>query len=553
MFQALCLSILHCWVGLVVATPVDINHSVYGFLRRLEIKGTVTSGSLGSLPLSRSDVGQLLTEAAQNSGSLSTWEKRRLTSYLHEWNLIETESEHFQALAYHDSNFKVQLGASFEGHLLIQDSLPKAQTFMFGFLSGNVGGSYKEKLQFLSSAGLGQQRSLHKRFIENYDPQRGMPYNTDRLGKAGITREVSSLDAFRTVVGYEEKSFRLEFGSDWNQWGPGIWQHASVSPRPWFWVQDSLAANDSLGYVGTKSPGAYRIGYRNPGETAPMTQLRLSGHVGRFRYTKIVAERMGLWADTMAHFIAHRLEFKPCSFLGLGLEEMVVTSGRTLDWTYIIPLVPIKYAEHQLGDRDNIAVGFDVETWIATRGRLFGELILDDFSGWDLNFWGAKYAYSLGGEWTGIPTTASLLQAEYAHVEPWVFTHHLRNNQFQHFGSLLGSSLPPNSQSLRLAWQQPTTSDLDFRLEYMFMERDVSSRGSSVFNLHQLSTDGTQKVFLGGIVETRHILVLGTTWRWKRFSEVSGQLGFLQVDNWKSQSGKGLSSPIIAITTLFHY
>ena len=450
--------------------PVDIANPVYDFLRRLELEGRIRPGCLGALPLPKSQVTALLREAGSGSAGMPDWEAKRLEGFREEFGLAESRDGRYHPLVYRDSAFRVAISAESYNGGFLRDSLPRAMTHGFGSISGAIEGSYRENLQFISNAGSGQERSWHERATENYDPGRGLPYNTDRTGKAGIPRTASTFDAFRTVAGYESEGFRLEFGNDWNQWGPGIWQHAFLSRKPWFWVQDSLAASDSAGFKGSPQAGRYRRGYRYPGETAPMTQLRMGFRLGKFAYTKVVAERTGLWADSLAHMVAHRLEYRPWGFLGIGLQEMVMTAGRSLDWTYAIPLVPLKYAEHELGDRDNAAVGVDAEALWAGHGRVFGELLLDDFSGWDLEFWGAKYAYSAGAEAVGWPFPAARLQIEYAHVEPWVFTHGVRGDQMQHFGALLGSALPPDSHALRAAWEQAVRFDLDLRLEYAFMQ-----------------------------------------------------------------------------------
>lgn len=537
----------------VLATPVDIANPVYDFLRRLEMEGRIKPGYLNTLPLAKSEVGALLQEAQSHADALTAWEKARLDGYREAFGLMESRDGRFHPLGYRDSSFQVGIrGQSFNGGY-IEDSIPRAQTHAFGSLFGTIEGSYKDRIQFLSTAGSGQERSLHERFTETYNPARGMPYNTDREGKSGIPRTVSTFDAFRTVVGYEEPDARLEFGTDWNQWGPGVWQHAFLSQRPWFWVQDSLPASDSAGFEGTPLAGRYRRGYRYPGESAPMTQMRMAIRMGKFSYTKVVAQRTGLWSDSLAHLVAHRLEYRPWGFLGLGMQEMIVTAGRTMDWTYIIPLVPLKYTEHELGDRDNAAVGMDAEVLLAGRGRVYGELLVDDFSGWDLDFWGDKFAYSLGAEAIGFPFAASRVQVEYAHVEPWVFTHRVPDDQMQHFGALLGSSLPANSHAVHAAWEHPLRFDLDLRLEYAFMQRDAASRGSSPFDVHETDRDGTQKVFLGGIVETRHALDLSGTWRWRRFVEFRGSLGYLEVENWKSEEGKSLSSPTLSGELILRY
>jgi hypothetical protein len=527
------------------AAPVEASHPVYAFLRRMEMRGLVPPGRLSTLPRAKEEIAAML-DAADGSGRLRPREKSDLELYRKMLDLAPTDSSRFHPLVYADSNTSAAGRIEYFTGGYAQDSIPHARAFAFGSLNATVEGAYKKRLQFVSSAGIGMERSRYPRFVENYDPSRGMPYNTDREGKAGIPRSVSTMDAFRTVVGYRDESLRFEVGSDWNQWGPGIWQHAFLSQRPWFWVQDSLPPDDSSHFAGTPYPGRYRRGYRYPGEAAPMTQARMAFRLGWLEYTKVVAERQGLFTDSAAHVIAHRLEARPWSFLGIGVQEMVATAGRPLDWTYAIPLVPLKYAEHQLGDRDNAAVGVDAEVLWAGRGRAYGELFLDDFSGFDLNFWGNKFAFMLGAEAVDLPIAGSLLQIEYARVEPWTFTHTGVDNQLQHFGALLGSSLPPNSHALHVAWQQTLPFALEARLEYVFMQRDAASRGSSVFDFHNDAVDGTTKEFLGGVVETRNEVNLGVTYRWDRFVQLDGSAGYLDVENWKSRRGASISWPSVS-------
>jgi hypothetical protein len=526
------------------ASPVEASHPVYAFLRRLEMRGLVSPGRLSTLPRPKEEIAALLDQAEASAGIRSR-ERADVALYRKLLDLAPRASR-FRPLAWADSNASASAHLEYFTGGYAQDSLPVARAFAFGSLNATVEGSFKKKLQFVSTAGIGMERSREPRFVENYEPARGLPYNTDREGKAGIPRGVSTMDAFRTVVGYRDESLRLEFGSDWNQWGPGVWQHAFLSQRPWFWVQDSLPPDDSAHFIGTPYPGRYRRGFRYPGEAAPMTQLRMAYGFGWLEYTKVVAERQGLWTDSAAHVIAHRLEARPWPFLGLGVVEMIATSGRSMDWTYVIPLVPLKYAEHQLGDRDNAAVGFDAEYLWAGHGRAYGELFLDDFSGFDLDFWGSKYAYMIGAEAVDLPFAGSLLQIEYAHVEPWTFTHTGVDDQFQHFGALIGSSLPPNSHAVHLAWEQALPHALELRLEYLFMQRDAASRGGSIFDFHLDASDGKTKTFLGGTVETRNEVNLGVTYRRDRFLELGGTVGYLAVEGWKSRAGESIGGPAVS-------
>lgn len=532
-------------MGAPSAAPVDVADPVYGFLHRLELRGLVSPGHLSTLPRAKEEIAALL-EQASASDRLRPREKREIENFRKRLDLAPGDSSRFRPFVYSDS------AATGSAHLeyftggYAQDSLPFARAYAFGSLNATVEGAYKKRLQFVSTAGIGMERSYYPRFTENYNPARGLPYNTDREGKAGILRGVSTMDDYRTVVGYRDDALRLELGSDWNQWGPGVWQHAFLSQRPWFWVQDSLPSEDSSLFPGTPSPGRYRVGYRSPGEGPPMTQGRAAYRLGWLEYVKVVAERQGLWRDSSAHLVAHRLTARPWPFLGLGVEELVVTAGRPLDWTYVIPFVPLKYAEHQLGDRDNVAVAGDAEALWAGHGRVYAELFLDDFSGFDLDFWGNKYAFTVGVEAVDVLIAGSLLQAEYSRVEPWTFTHQGVDNQLQHFGALLGSSLPPDSHALHLAWEQALPAAFTARLEYLFMQRDATSRGSSPFDFHDDARDGVLKTFLGGVVETRQEITLTGSYRWDRFLDLHAMVGWLDVENWRSQSGSTLSWPSAA-------
>jgi hypothetical protein len=71
--------------------------------------------------------------------------------------------------------------------------------------------------------------------------------------------------------------------------------------------------------------------------------------------------------------------------------------------------------------------------------------------------------------------------------------------------------------------------------------------------VHDPNIDGEKKVFLGGTVETRNAVDVSGTWRWRRFVEFNGSLGYLEVENWKSEKGKSLSSPTLSGELVLRY
>ncbi|HLP39985.1 MAG TPA: hypothetical protein VK465_00640, partial [Fibrobacteria bacterium] len=401
-----------------------------------------------------------------------------------------------------------------------------------------------------ASASIGMERGVVDRFTETYRLAEGLPYNTSREGKAGIPQGVSTFDGFRVVMGYGLGPLRIDAGQDWNQWGPGHWQRMALGTEGYFWVQDSLPASDTVSFPGTRYPGRHRRGYRRPGETAPMPQLRLAFVGKHFAYVKVVAQRDGVVEDGTASLIAHRLEWRPLPWLVLGGTELASIGGRVPEPVHWLPLVPLKLMEHQVRDKDNLALSADVEVSRRGLGRLYGELYLDDFSGPPLDFWGNKLAWSLGGEWIdpwrilGVSVPGAL-RAEFAHVDPWVFTHHLPDRQHQHAGALYGSRLPGNSHAFWLEAEIGLPRGLEASAAYAFQQRDLRTRGSSPFDVFLQGMDDRTKDFLGDTPETRHQADLRLAWAWRRHVAFAAGAGLLVVEDWKGRAGESLVAPTL--------
>jgi hypothetical protein len=276
-----------------------------------------------------------------------------------------------------------------------------------------------------------------------------------------------------------------------------------------------------------------------------MPQLRLRFQGGGFSYVKIVAQRDGIVDDQLATLVAHRLEWRPFSFLTLGGTEIASIGGRVPEAVHWLPLVPLKIMEHQVRDKDNLALSVDLEVRRTGWGRAYGELYLDDFSGPPLDFWGNKFAYMLGAEWIDPFRGPGALRAEFAHVDPWVFTHHLAGRQHQHAGALYGSQLPANARALWVQAAFPLRRNLDASVQWRFQQRDLRSRGSSPFDVFIQGAEDREKQFLEDTPETRHQVEADLTWYWRRHVTFKAGAGFLTVDDWKGRAGETLAAPTL--------
>lgn len=523
------------------AAPVEASHPVAGFLRRLEEKGLIAPGFLSTLPRDQREIVAALRDAERRRAALGSWDRRRLERYLDELDPARREGSR---LRYSDSLVTVQGGVEYYTILAGRDSIPSPDVYAFGTLTPSLSGSYGEYLHFSAQAFLGREDHVRGRFLETYLPLRGLPYGTSREGKSeiGIPQKTSTFDGFRTVVGYGDGRLTVEAGQDWNEWGPGRWQHTTLGTKPHFWVVDSLAADTLSGFPG--NDGAFqtaRRGYRFPGEAAPLPQVRIRLGGARWEYVKIVAQRTGLVADSAAWLIAHRAQLRLGAWK-FGLTEMLSVGARTPDLITMLPGVPLKFAEHAGGDLDNTAVSADVEwTWTG-RGRLYGELFVDDYSGPPFDFRGNKFAVVLGGSWQDPFALPATLHLEYARVDPWTYGHHRYNTAMQHYGALLGSSLPPNSRAVTFAADFPLPAGMEGAAEWRVRQRDVTSRGSSIFDVFVTGEPAT-KDFLETNVETRHELQFTAAWNWRRHVRLRAGAGGLWAENWRGHPGASLATP----------
>lgn len=576
---------------LPAAMPVEVTHPVADFLRRLEEKGVVTPGFWSTLPRDEAEVARVLAEAAAADRAatgvrgallrfgrrvtgtdarqvpsgvpLSAWDRRRLERFRDEFDPARKRRSR---LHYEDgSPFVVHGTVQFYTGVFLRDSLPGPDHHGFGHYGATAQATYSDFAWVTASAYAGSERHINdRRFAAAYqfNPAMGMTYSINRDGVNGSDLSVSTFDAGRVMLGVgtsgSQAHLRLEIGQDWNQWGPGRWQQSTLGARPHFWIADAPAARPATGYAGTPYPGSQRRGYRVPGEGPPLPQIRLRFGSSHWEYTKIIASRQGLWADSLATLFAHRLQVR-LGPVRLGATEMTAVGTRTPEAVYFLPAMPLRVAEHEASDRDNAMMSFDAE-WLLRgplSGRLYGELLIDDFSGPPLDFWGNKLAYVLGGSWQdpwnpwGLPAE---LQGEFAHVDPWVYGHHRRNTQMQSTGSLLGSGLPPNSRSWRGALRFPLPGGLEGELNGLVRQRDLTSPGSSLFDGNPGRVGGgLHKEFLARDVETRLQMEAGVTWPWGRYGALRGGVGWLAVENFRGEPGEDLATTTGRVEVLLRY
>ncbi len=327
--------------------------------------------------------------------------------------------------------------------------------------------------------------------ISSYQPYDGIPYNL--YGRDTEESHVRSSDIPFGGLIYNDGRFLLETAIDYLRTGPAVYFPVTLS-----------------------------------GTAPPVNYFRGNIDFGIFDYTHM-AGLLKAQKDRLKFIYAHRINtgfFN--SRLNFGLNEVIVTgssisepqesdSNRVIDkqerqweWAYLIPLVPFKFVEHYVGDRDNASLSFDVNLIYPINFRWYLEFYLDDILSPVKIFssdWGNKWAATFGVQYFGILRGYDFsINAEYSHVEPWVYTHFYGgSHRYTHFDRCLGSPLGPNSQAIVLAIQTQINKYNEIGISLSSLAKNAAARGGKVTDVFQDKNrveegqffDSAEKRFLG--------------------------------------------------------
>lgn len=271
----------------------------------------------------------------------------------------------------------------------------------------------------------------------------------------------------------------LMFGKDVNLWGPGHGGQLMLS--------DNATSYD---------------------------QLKLQISLKRLKFTSLIGWLRAYSPEYYANgarsriMAAHRLEFSPFPFIDLGLQETIIYAGRQLEPAYANPLMFFRSAEHYLGDQDNAAMGLDFELKTIAKTKVYGELFVDDLTTGKLgtDFYGNKYGYTAGLFHVDLLTIPQLdLRLEYTHLRPFTYSHKNAETSYQHFSTLLGHWIGPNSDYFSGELTYRLSRRTLFLLQYEHLRHGANPPGRNVGgdpNLpHEALNDSETAIFLEGVLE----------------------------------------------------
>ncbi len=435
------------------ALPVSLYHPVYLFLDRMDNQGYINfRGS--SRPLTRSETLKYLNSI--DLEKLSTSEKKLLTRFLQKLNPVYLSNPQNPASNLYRIRNLIWKNSPFyrDGYNLYHYQRENFYAAVdpilyYDFVTDSTGETVTRRTNGINiAASFSDKVGFSFDFRDNLETGRG-PYGFDDRDKlysdhAGYVslnmQDVVYYDFTRAVIAASRNNLSLQFGRGDFAWGPGHSGHLMLSdnPPPFDFL--------SLGY---HWENLFRFTFI-AGKINPYPEVYADIDITEYGWTRrILASK---------YISAHRLEIYPLKSVELGFAESVIYGERPMEPAYLNPINLYYSAQHNLGDMDNVAWSGDFKFRFMPGIQFFGELFIDDMRTGELgsDYIGNKFAWLTGIYLTNPLKLSNLdLWVEYAHLDPFVYTHFYPINTYKNWNSSLGYWLPPNSDALLvdLTWQ----------------------------------------------------------------------------------------------------
>ncbi len=274
----------------------------------------------------------------------------------------------------------------------------------------------------------------------------------------------------------------------------------------------------------------------------PFDQVRLTGTFGKFKATAFTAQLDATWNDENIRYLAkrylsgHRLDYQHNDRLEIGIAEWVLYGGdaQTLDFKYANPVTFYYALQYNAKTDDNIMFAFDVSFRPVDGLRLYGEWLADDFQ----YVPGAQdphaVAWLCGVEWYPQKLARQLgIHTEYARVNRWAYTHLVPDNQFTHFGDMIGHPIGTDADTLTLrgSYQFTVSTKAEFAAR-------VSRNGEGTVAGRFYGEDFNALPFPTGVVERITAFGGTVTYRPRRAWNARLTYAWQHIHNYQHTEGK---------------
>jgi hypothetical protein len=459
---------------------VPLDHDVYTFLKEMKVKGILDQIHDDNPNMSRYEVKKHLEKINSNIPDLSSTEKKILKKYQDEFyddladstntfqmfgkdagfstdysELFSDKIKHMYAFRKDKANFYLEMLGRYMHGQVFKPRINNSELFDVGFRGrGTLFGSLGYSMTVQKGGVLGSQE-----YAPTFDPR--LNYNFK------FVEAIENIGNYDFVEGYiryysepiEDMKLSFEIGREKIKLGYGYGSKLVLSgDHPYL---DMLRMDFNYGIVSYTSIAASIVGNYSP--------------VREENYTKYIA------------YNKVKLSFENIGDLGIG--EVIIYSGRGLDFAYLNPFAFYKYEEMSLQDRDNGLVFLDFQTNVVKNLEVQGTFFLDEdilSNLQDFELYKNKTAYQLSALWYSPFSISDLsLAVEYTKIRPYVYSHNNSQDTYTAWNQCLGHRIGPNADEIYAKLSYNFSGWLRGNFEYQHVrsgENIYDGLGNVLFN-----------------------------------------------------------------------
>lgn len=258
-------------------------------------------------------------------------------------------------------------------------------------------------------------------------------------------------------------------------------------------------------------------------------------------------------------FAGHRIDFRPLGNLRIGLFETVLFGGpgRTVDLTYLNPIM--FYHAVQLNENvdDNTFLGFDFDWYIKNRCKLYGQLMVDDMQV-DNEAVGDQEPDEIGYQ-IGIHSIDLFrrfdIRVEYLKITNRTYNQKQPRNRYENRGALIGHAFGPDGDRLEVAITRWFGIDKRCSLDLSY-QRNGEGRYNDIWTEPWEDYDGDYtEPFPTGVIEKRLKSSLRAAGLYRNLAFVNVEAGLEHIENFDNMSGENRTVPFVNLrfSLIFHH
>ena len=291
---------------------------------------------------------------------------------------------------------------------------------------------------------------------------------------------------------------------------------------------DLLIGRDFV-FWGASSDKSVGISDNSP----PFELIRLTGtfpcKFGTLKASAFSAQLDSTWFDdgttrylAKRYLSAHRIDYQFSDWLEIGAAEWVLYGGdvQTVEWNYLNPVIPYYAVQYNAKKDDNIMFSFDGAVRPIDGVRLYAEWVADDFQYNPNTDDPHAVTWLTGIEWYPQLMERQLgIHTEYVRVNRWAYTHLVPDNQFTHFGAMIGHPIGTDADifSFGMSYQATPSAVLESRFSHQRNgEADITDRF--------YGEDFQEIPFPSGVVERLSEIRIG--WKYRPNSGLKGSVNY---------------------------